>query len=160
MPLAMGRCSSREAARRIEAAGARKLFPEALHPEAALAGLWLYFSCLEESHRVSQGLSSPEGSFWHGVMHRQEPDAANSAYWFRRAGRHPVFEPLLREAETLAAASPGVAFPMRESWDPFLFIEFCESARRKPGSAAEKLALEIQRAEWQLLFDHCARPKR
>ena len=159
MPLALGRCSNREAARRLNAASARSLFPDAGAPQAALSGLWLYFSCLDESHTISQGIHDSTGSFWHGIMHRQEPDAGNSGYWFRRVGRHPVFEPLADEAQRIGTGYPGVAFPFGESWDPFAFIDFCEQARRKPGSENETLALEIQRAEWQLLFDYCARPR-
>ncbi len=157
MPLAMGTCSNREAARLINAVGARELFPEARAAEAAYSGLWLYFSCLDESHSLSQQIHTPDGSFWHGIMHRQEPDAGNSGYWFRRTGRHPVFEGLASEADGLVREHPEAAFTAGGSWDPVAFIDFCEQARKKPGSEEERLALEIQRVEWQLLFDHCAR---
>ena len=141
MPLAEGRCSSPEALKRIQSAGA-DLFRESRAPEAALAGLYLYFSCLEEAHSVAQNVDSPESSYWHGIMHRQEPDPGNAAYWFRRVGKHPVHDGMRR-------IEPG--------WDPFAFIDTCERARRQPGSELERKALELQRAEWQLLFDHCAR---
>jgi len=158
MPLAMGSCSNREAARRIQAAGAGVLFAGAARPDAAYSGLWLYFSCLEESHRISQSIDGADGSFWHGIMHRQEPDPGNSAYWFRRTGRHPVFEPLQREAARIVKRHPQATFVVGSEWDPFAFIDFCEDARRRPGSKNEALALQLQRAEWQLLFDYCARP--
>ncbi|MCP5117912.1 MAG: hypothetical protein GY953_44415 [bacterium] len=158
MPLALGTCSAPDAARRLKAASVRSLFPDARAPEAALSGLWLYFSCLDESHRLSQNIASATGSFWHGIMHRQEPDPGNSGYWFRRTGRHPVFEPLAEEAGRIARDYPDSGFPVGGGWDPYAFIDFCEEARRQPGSSKEKLALEIQRAEWQLLFDYCARP--
>src|SRR5208282_3154263 len=45
---------------------------------AMLAGLWLWHDGLDESHRISQGLSSPAGSFWHAIMHRREGDFSNS----------------------------------------------------------------------------------
>ncbi|MBX5494142.1 MAG: hypothetical protein IRZ15_02295 [Bryobacteraceae bacterium] len=158
MPLARGQCSSREAWERLSCTTPERLFPKARDAKAAFSGLWLYFSCLEESHRVSQDTPSANGSFWHGIMHRQEPDPGNSAYWFRRVGRHPIFPELARAAAMLAEAVPGAGFRVRSDWDPFAFIDFCEMARRKPGSDAEKLALEIQRAEWQLLFHYCASP--
>lgn len=158
MPLASGACSNREAARLISKASPASLFPSAPHPEAAYAGLWLYFSCLDESHRVSQGVPSREGSFWHAIMHRQEPDEGNSGYWFRRVGSHPVFEDLGRAAGEIVAGHPGCSFQPGGEWDPFAFIRFCEEARRRPGTTDERTALEIQRAEWQLLFDYCARP--
>src|SRR4051794_41678662 len=47
---------------------------------ACRAGLWLLFDFLDESHRVSQELHTPEGSFWHAIMHRREPDPDNSKY--------------------------------------------------------------------------------
>jgi hypothetical protein len=63
-----------------------------------MAALWLYFSCFEECHSVAQELATQEGSYWHAILHRQEPDDWNAGYWFRRAGRHPVFVPLAEEA--------------------------------------------------------------
>src|SRR4051812_40242009 len=47
-----------------------------------LAGLWLYFDWLDESHRVSQSIDTPTGSFWHAIMHRREGDFSNSKYWY------------------------------------------------------------------------------
>jgi hypothetical protein len=156
MPLAEGECSSAEARRRLDRAG--ELFPSSRAPKAALSGLWLYFSCLDKSHSLSQDIHTAEGSFWHGIMHRQEPDPGNASYWFRRTGSHPVFAPLAKEAAALASQFPASGFSPAARWDPFAFIEFCEQARRRPGSDSEKLALLIQRAEWQLLFDYCASP--
>ena len=45
------------------------------------AGLWLLHNFLDESHTISQGIHTPEGSFWHAIMHRREPDPMNSKYW-------------------------------------------------------------------------------
>lgn len=157
MPLAHGTCSSEEAARQLRATSPRAVFPRSAHPEAAFSGLWLYFSCLDESHALSQDIATAEGSFWHGVMHRQEPDPGNSSYWFRRVGEHPVFPALAQAAAALAAAKPGAGFRTGAAWDPFAFIDFVERARLETGSEAERLAIKIQRAEWQLLFAWCAR---
>jgi hypothetical protein len=138
----------------LEALSAKKaqLFLEAYSPEAALGGLYLYFCGYDESHAISQDIQTPEGSFWHGILHRQEPDPDNATYWFRRVGRHPIF-PSLREAAL------ELGFSIKDEWDPFAFIDFCEAARRKPGSENEVLAMSVQLAEWQLLFDYCARPR-
>jgi hypothetical protein len=48
---------------------------------------------------------------------------------------------------------------MKNAWDPFRFIDFCERARQMPGSTDEQLAKAVQLAEWQLLFDYCARKR-
>ncbi len=157
MPLAGGRCSSEIARERLRGRSGPQFFPGARAAQAALAGLYLYFSCLDEAHEIAQAISSAEGSFWHGILHRQEPDAGNSAYWFRRVGAHPIFPALGAEAAQIARKhAAGVSFPA--AWDPFAFIDLCEKARREAGSPLEALAREIQRAEWQLLFDYCARP--
>jgi hypothetical protein len=149
MPLALGNCSSKEAEGLLQAAGAPGLFPQSRAPEAAFAGLWLYFSCRDAAHEIAQNIEGPEGSWWHGIVHRQEPDAGNSSYWFRQVGQHPLFPRL-----HTAAAEFGVDFGPR--WDPFAFIDLCEKARQQPGSALENHALRVQLAEWQLLFDYCA----
>jgi len=44
---------------------------------ACRAGLWLLHDFLNESHTISQDLHTPEGSYWHAVMHRREPDFGN-----------------------------------------------------------------------------------
>jgi hypothetical protein len=150
MPLAGWSCSNAKAAERLRPATAKDLFPRAFAPDAALAGLWLYFSCGDEAHRIAQDISSAEGSYWHAIVHRQEPDAGNASYWFRRVGRHASF-PTLHDAAVAEGYTAG------SSWDPFRFVEYCEEARSKPGSKAESIALRVQRAEWQILFDYCAR---
>jgi len=144
MPLVHGPASSPEAKAAITGLAKRKLLPG-----AALAGLYLYFSCWEEAHEIAQHLSTREGDYWHAIVNRQEPDAGNAGYWFGQVGAHPIF-PLLREQ----AAQIGVDFGPR--WDPVAFVKMCERARKQPGSELERQALETQRAEWQLLFDYCA----
>lgn len=159
MPLAQGKCSSEDAREWIRGRTPHQLFPSSPHPEAALAGLWLYFSCLDEAHKVAQDIETAQGSFWHAILHRQEPDASNAAYWFRRVGRHEIFPMLARDTAKILTRYPQSGFRPKQDWDPFLFIDFCESARATSGSDAEAAALEIQRAEWQLLFDYCAHPQ-
>ena len=157
MPLAGGTSCSPDALRRIRDSKMDDLFPGARAPQAAQAGLYLYFSCRDEAHEVAQADSSADGSFWHGILHRQEPDAGNASYWFRRVGKHPVFPGLAAAAAAISGAHPDAELRFGQAWDPFAFIETCERARRQPGSDLERAALEIQRAEWQRLFDYCAR---
>lgn len=124
--------------------------------QACLAGLWLWYDFLDESHRISQDLPSPEGSYWHGIMHRREPDYWNSKYWFRRVGEHSVFEPLAASARELGADGPPEAKRLADQrrWDPFAFVDLCERAAGA-GEALESFCRRVQRAEWELLFEHC-----
>jgi hypothetical protein len=157
MPLASGACSSPEALSKIETAGAARLFPNSRAPEAALSGLYLYFSCRDQAHEVAQSVDSAEGAFWHGIVHRQEPDASNARYWFRQVGSHSIFPALAAAAADTSGRVPSAGISLNGRWDPVQFVDICERACQQPGSPLTQLALEIQRAEWQLLFDSCAR---
>jgi len=123
---------------------------------ACQAGLWLAFNFLDESHTISQDLHTVEGSYWHALLHRREPDFGNSKYWFRRVGTHPVFEPLRVEAARLAAGAPQpAAFLERQSrWDPFAFVDLCEASYEEK-APCHALCRQVQRVEWELLFAYC-----
>lgn len=125
--------------------------------QTCLAGLWLYHDFLDESHAISQQMESQEGSYWHGIMHRREPDYANAKYWFRRVGEHPIGSDLCQVAHELAQSAErdqATDFLRKQSrWDSFRFVDLCESAAR--GSPRELLCREIQRREWWLLFAFC-----
>jgi hypothetical protein len=119
-------------------------------PQAAMAGLYLYFGCWDDAHETAQAVETREGSYWHAIVHRQEPDAGNAGYWFRQVGAHPIF-PALRSRAAEIGYEAGAA------WNPTAFVEYCERARLQPGSDLERRAREVQRAEWQLLFDYSMR---
>lgn len=113
---------------------------------ACLAGLWLYHDFLEESHTISQGIETVTGSYWHGIMHRREPDDENAKYWFRRVGRHPVYEALQPEAIKLGMAG---------RWDPIVFVDLYSMARS--GKINATSCRDAQTAEWRALFEFCYR---
>jgi hypothetical protein len=120
---------------------------------ACVAGLWLYHDFLDESHAVSQDLATAEGSYWHALMHRREPDYSNAKYWFRRVPRHPIFDDLRKAAAMLtdqAGTPAGYEFLAQQAmWDAASFVDRCEVA------AHERLCRDIARAEWELLFRYC-----
>jgi hypothetical protein len=116
--------------------------------KALHAALWLYHDFLTESHTISQDLTSPTGSLLHAVMHRREPDAWNSKYWFRRVGEHPVYAEIGAAAKELGYGNG--------TWDPMAFVDDCEAARG-PGTEREELLKRVQAAEIALIAAWCAR---
>lgn len=123
---------------------------------ACLSALWLYHDFLDESHALSQEIHTTTGSLWHGVMHRREGDYDNAKYWFRRVGSHPVFETLQAEARaTLPAEAPAELrkFVDRGTWDPFRFVDLCESAcdGRDEWAAACRC---LQAAEFRVAYEY------
>jgi hypothetical protein len=80
---------------------------------------------------------------------------SNAAYWFARAGEHPIFRSLREESSTLLG-STKVNWRLNKNWDTKLFADWCDEARRLPGSEKNRLAREIQRAECSRLFIWCA----
>ena len=129
--------------------------------QCCLSGLWLWHDFLAESHTLSQAIETAEGSYWHGIMHRREPDYFNAKYWVRRVGHMPpIFSLLPQEAARLAEAhscdAPATFLRNGKRWDAAAFIDLCE-AIATGRSRSELLARQVARSEWQLLFDHCWR---
>ena len=71
----------------------------------ALRALWHQKrGAWHEAHRLAQSQDDAAGAWVHAHLHRVEGDAANAAYWYRRAGK-PVSEaPLEEEWAAIARA--------------------------------------------------------
>ena len=132
---------------------------------ALQSGLLLWNDALDASHTISQGLESRTGSYWHGIMHRREPDYSNAKYWFRRVGVHPTF-PALREralallqsgsTESDSLADYIEAIGEIEDWDAFRFVDWCQAADgdRSTPEAVKPFLQAIQVEEIKLLLDY------
>jgi hypothetical protein len=152
MPLRWTQGCKQEARQLLNVSSPQTFLPAAPEPGAALAGLWFYLDCFDEAHQAAEADEKQDHYYWHALVHRREGDPGNAAYWFRKVGAHPIFP-------HLAAAAPQIHRDFRAgAWDPNAFVSFCERAKERPGSGQEQAAMRIQLAEWQLLFDHCARP--
>jgi hypothetical protein len=136
--------------------------------EAVLAGLLQMNDYLVESHNHSQDIQGEgqdvNGDYWHGIMHRREPDYGNGKYWFRRVGPHPCFELLpalagqaFDECNSSAAADWKHRVSGSNSWDGAAFIDLCQAAERSSDSELTTAAKRIQWAEMLHLLEHSYR---
>ena len=129
--------------------------------EAIKSGLLLWNDALDESHTISQGLMDQTGSYWHGIMHRREPDYPNAKYWFGRVGTHPIFPELRGRAlerfkETPnpsdALADIGNTIASQEKWDAYQLIDRCEAAEGDSDSDVTRFLQQVQVEEIKLLL--------
>jgi len=124
------------------------------------AGLWLLWDCLDESHEISQtmeGKGSPRtADYWHGIMHRREPDASNASYWFRRVGEHPAFQFLRDRLEQWMLEIGALPIQIeivrhrlltQKRFDPFAMVEFSKSAIKNRGTDEERAFRSVQYLE-------------
>lgn len=142
----------------------RRVLTDVLQPDAELecleAGLLLLHDFDDESHTISQSLEDKDplgtANYWHGIMHRREPDASNAAWWFRRIGRHPA---ALRLAQNLEhwlqdiGASSDVLLQARKLLNSEQHIEhgrmiaLSQQAHQHPGSVADTTLRLVQYLE-------------
>jgi hypothetical protein len=168
-PLGPGR-PNRVLVERLQASAIEDIFSgqqvrDAVMAQAVLAGLYLLADDLDQSHEISQSIHTPAGGYWHGIMHRREPDYGNAKYWFHRVGRHPVYANVAtaaREAvENVAyqsiASTPAVASLKTQTvWDADHFVDLCQQAAKKSADRPlAQLCRIIQRRECELLLAYC-----
>jgi len=127
---------------------------------AVVSGLWLWHDYLDESHTISQQITSDTGSFWHAIMHRREGDFSNSKYWYARCQTHPALVTLTRAAEDVTRSSPAdtrIVKLTAQGWDPRAFVDLVQEVHRQPTDPRHALAVTLQQVEWRVLFDHSLR---
>jgi len=128
---------------------------------AMLAGLWLWHDWLDESHTISQGITSPTGSYWHAIMHRREGDFSNGKYWYARCATHPVLTSLAVQAASFLNPLPAdkslLKLTLNNAWHPSAFVDLVEAIHDRPDDPRHRIAVSLQQLEWRVLFDYCTR---
>ena len=138
--------------------------PDQLHASplaanAMLAALWLWHDALEESHLLSQKLDSPDGSYWHAIMHRREGDFSNSKYWLARCRSHPSSSVMAKSLPTLLQdhrTDRAVMAVAGSGWNPSAFVDLVELIQDRPNDPRRPMVIAIQQLEWRVLFAHCS----
>lgn len=134
--------------------------------DAIKSGLLLWNDALDESHTISQGLANSTGSYWHGIMHRREPDYSNAKYWFRRVGTHAIFPEIRERALALynetsepseALASIGKTIVANAAWDASQFIDWCQAAESAAEPDVARFLQQVQAEEIRLLLAYSYR---
>jgi hypothetical protein len=142
----------------IERLFGNKIIVDKTSARLCVAGLWLLYDHLRECHKTAQLIETPDGGYWHAVMHRREGDFSNSKYWYRNVGEHEIFPTLYKKAKEIVSqnnANSQINLLFEQShWNSFAFVDLCDAAVQRKG-VLERICQNIQQIEWQLLFDHC-----
>ena len=134
--------------------------------DAIKSGLLLWNDALDESHNISQGLANQTGSYWHGIMHRREPDYSNAKYWFGRVGTHPIFPQIRERALAIANETPDPSDALariaqtietEEQWDAYQFIDWCQAAESEAADDVTHFLQQVQAEEIKLLLAYSYR---
>jgi hypothetical protein len=170
-PLAPEKEWDTELTRQIQATSIADLFDGRALKDTSLANavksaLLLWNDALDDSHDISQGVRSKTGSYWHGIMHRREPDYSNSKYWFARVGSHPIFPALRVRVLDILKAEPdqsaqlaryAEAIEQNDNWDAPQFIDWCQDAAGQADDEIEEFLQTVQVEEIKLLLDYSCR---
>jgi hypothetical protein len=124
--------------------------------QGVVSGLLIWNDSMEEAHTIAQNIPTAEGSYFHAIIHRREPDIWNSGYWFRRTGEHPIY-PLVYDFVTAnATESLRKNILAGPAWDPAHFNAYFESVMRDKSDKSGEVAA-VQLAELLFLIAHTYR---
>lgn len=133
---------------------------------AIKSGLLLWNDALNDSHDISQELTNNTGSYWHGLMHRREPDYSNAKYWFGRVGTHPIYPEVRERAIAIlkeisdpsdALSDIGNKIESQEHWDANQFIDWCQFAEDNLSTDVAQFLQQVQVEEFKLLLAYSYR---
>ena len=130
--------------------------------QAARAGMILAAGGWDAAHRIVQEMDTREAEYWHGIVHRREPDSSNSKYWFRRVRHHVVMDQLLSVATRRSGPEAEVLRQLTKAgrWDPFHFVDMCMACHEGHQRELLPILLDIQQTEITALLDYCIQQAR
>lgn len=123
---------------------------------AVVSGLLIWNDCEAEAHSIAQDIQTAEGSYFHAIIHRREPDIWNSGYWFNRVGKHPVFTLIYDFVASNANESIRGKILSTGEWDPESFNKVVEAFQNGKNSDTDEI-INIQHAELLFIIAHSYR---
>lgn len=142
-----------------------------LHGHLVRNALYQKNDDLNDAHQICQDIDpqklSAETSYWHGIIHRREPDFKNARSWFSRTQHltantdlYQAIYGLLQRAIQLPeygdARETALQFlrhlQTHGTWDVLYFLDLCETCHNTPDASLQKLLVDIQDIEFHTLF--------
>lgn len=126
---------------------------------------------IDTAHQICQTIGettdAPEVCYWHGLIHRREPDFNNARSWFQKTLNfaannllHQAVYNFLQRAIQMpdygdtreVALQFWQHLKTQNTWDALYFLNVCESAIENPNPDLQKLLEDIQAIEFDTLF--------
>lgn len=126
------------------------------------SALYIYFDGFDEAHHLVDKVEGPIENWLHAIVHRREPDASNSKYWYQRVqAPEEVFHSIASQVVGFSLSDSileleilGGKMARAKTWLPEVFVDICERFREKdPGSEAYRGLAHIQEIEWRGLLE-------
>lgn len=128
------------------------------------AALYLCFDCWKEAHDIAnEHEDTVIGNWLHAIVHRREPDAGNSKYWYARVKAPArVFEAIgnevlafLKKLSIVELEPLAKALEKSKAWEPEVFVDLCEKFRETdPSDPSYRVLARIQEIEWRGLSEY------
>ncbi len=126
--------------------------------------LFLCFDCWKEAHEIADSHEGTAAGHWlHAIVHRREPDAGNSKYWYAKVKTPAkVYEAIgngvlaLLKQQPVAELGPLVQkMEKSKTWEPETFVDLCDKFREEdPQSPVYQTLARVQELEWRGLAEY------